>query len=133
MCIKAGAKVQKKILSTKYFPKNLMSEQGVCQCPSNYGPHPLISCSCLACLSLVPRLLIARASRAYRSCPACLSLVPRLLIARAPRAYRSCLARYAGVLSVTSPQRLFGSLHLLIQKGCKPCAGCSLFDMDVAV
>ena len=133
MCIKAGAKVRKKILSTKYFPKNLMSEQGVCQCPSNYGPHPLISCSCLTCLSLVPRLLIARAPLAYRSCPACLSLVPRLLIARAPRAYRSCLARYAGVLSVTSPQRLFGSLHLLIQKGCKPCAGCSLFDMDVAV
>ena len=77
MCIKAGAKVRKKILSTKYFPKNLMSEQGVCQCPSNYGPHPLISCSCLTCLSLVPRLLIARAPLAYRSCPTCLSLVPR--------------------------------------------------------
>ena len=90
MCIKAGAKVRKKILSTKYFPKNLMSEQGVCQCPSNYGPHPLISCSCLTCLSLVPRLLIARAPLAYRSCLACLSLVPRLLIARAPLAYRLC-------------------------------------------
>ena len=36
-----------------------------------------------ACLSLVPRLLIARAPLAYRSCPVCLSLVPRLLIARA--------------------------------------------------
>ena len=41
-----------------------------------------------ACLSLAPHVLIARASRAYRSCPTCLSLVPRLLIARAPLAYR---------------------------------------------
>ena len=90
MCIKAGAKVRKKILSTKYFPKNLMSEQGVCQCPSNYGPHPLIFCSCLTCLSLVGRLLIARASLAYRSCPACLSLVPHVLIARASRGTRVC-------------------------------------------
>ena len=90
MCIKAGAKVRKKILSTKYFPKNLMSEQGVCQCPSNYGPHPLISCSCLTCLSLVPRLLIARAPLAYRSCLACLSLVPHVLIARASRGTRVC-------------------------------------------
>ena len=67
-----------------------MSEQGVCQCPSNYGPHPLISCSCLTCLSLVPHVLIARAPLAYRSCPACLSLVPRLLIARASRGTRVC-------------------------------------------
>ena len=42
-----------------------------------------------ACLSLVPRLLIARAPLAYRSCPVCLSLVTRLLIARDPSAYRS--------------------------------------------
>ncbi len=48
--------------------------------------------SCPVCLSLVPRVLIARAPRAYRSCPARLSLVPRVLIARAPRAYRSCPA-----------------------------------------
>ena len=44
--------------------------------------------SVFACLSLVPHVLIARASRAYRSRLMRLSLVPRLLIARSPFAYR---------------------------------------------
>ena len=38
---------------------------------------------------LLPHVLIARASRAYRFCPACLSLVAIELIARGPSAYRS--------------------------------------------
>ena len=44
--------------------------------------------SVFACLSLVPHVLIARASRAYRSRLMRLSLVPRLLITRSPFAYR---------------------------------------------
>ena len=45
---------------------------------------------------LLPHVLIARASRAYRSWAVCLSLAGRLLIARGPSAYRSwavCLSR----------------------------------------
>ena len=38
---------------------------------------------------LIISLLIARASRAYRSRLTCLSLLPRVLIARGPSAYRS--------------------------------------------
>ena len=46
-------------------------------------------CFCLTCLSLLPRVLIARGHRAYRSRAVCLSLVGRPLIARGPSAYRS--------------------------------------------
>ena len=44
-------------------------------------------------LSLKGRLLMARASSAYRSCPSSLLLVGRLLTTRDLLAYRSCAVR----------------------------------------
>ena len=57
---------------------------------SHTGTVPVCHAGNKTGLRLALDVLIARASRAYRSCLTRLSLVPHALIARAPRAYRSC-------------------------------------------